>query len=252
MIITLSPAKLMNFGTAYQMESTTPLFVSQRDEVIGVLQSLLPEDVMKLMKINRKQADEVISYLQTFHHEQSQRGASALVYNGIAYKGLDFASLLPTEVAFAQRHLLIGSAVYGWLRPLDEVRPYRLEMEAKLSNSCGKDLYAFWKEELTNYLNLRLVEKGRVWLNLMSAEYSKVVDARRLPAGTLKITPQFLEETPQGFRQVVVHTKKARGLMARFVIQHEITSSSDLQAFDIEGYHYVPHLSSLEEPVFAR
>ncbi len=252
MIITLSPAKIMSFGTAYTVENTNPLFASQRDEVIGLLQTLSPNEVMKLMKINRKQADEVVSHLQTFHHAQSPKGAAALTYNGIAYKGLNFATLSAEEMAFAQQHLLIGSAVYGWLRPLDEVSPYRLEMEAKLPNTKGKDMYAFWKDPLTDYLKARLKVEGGVWLNLMSAEYSKVVNTKQLPDNTMQINPQFLEETPQGFRQVVVHTKKARGLMARFVIRHQITSAPDLQAFDTEGYRYIPHLSSPQEPVFAR
>lgn len=242
----------MSFGTAHPVENTNPLFASQRNEVIGLLQTLSPNEVMKLMKINRKQADEVVSHLQTFHHTQSPKGAAALTYNGIAYKGLDFATLSAEEIAFAQQHLLIGSAVYGWLRPLDEISPYRLEMEAKLPNAKGKDMYAFWKDQLTDYLKVCLKEEDGVWLNLMSAEYSKAVNINQLPTNTKQITPQFLEETPQGFRQVVVHTKKARGLMARFVIQHQIASASDLQGFDTEGYRYIPHLSSPEEPIFAR
>lgn len=254
MIITLSPAKMMKFGTLQQnVPMTEPLFQNERDEVIKLLQQLSYDDMMKLMHINRKLADTVFPQIQSFFSPTVRKAAACVAYNGMAYKGLDCNTFTKKDVNFAQQHLLITSAVYGFLRPLDEVRPYRLEMQAELSNPLGNNMYAYWQDKLTQYLSRRLQSDDNVWLNLSSDEYVKVICRQNLPKDVIIITPRFLQINHDGgYRQVIVHTKKARGLMARFVIQNRLTNIDDLQAFNLEGYMYLPQLSKKNEPTFVR
>jgi uncharacterized protein len=252
MIITLSPAKIMSFEQQADIKPTEPIFKKERDEIIALLRKLSMDEIKKLMSINQQQADVVLPQIHEFGKKNGLVSASAFAYNGIAFKGLDFPTLLAGDMAYAQEHLLIESAVYGFLRPLDKVYPYRLEMQAKLKNSKGRTLYNYWGETLTKYLSKRLSQDDKIWLNLSSDEYSKVIDPKGLPSKSRIITPQFKEESANGYRQVVVHTKKARGMMARFVIENKIGNMEDLKAFDSEGYCYTEHLSSENEPIFVR
>ncbi|MFT4071497.1 MAG: YaaA family protein [Dysgonamonadaceae bacterium] len=253
MIITLSPAKMMHFaGKQIALDLTEPLFKRQRDEIMSLLMPLSIDEIIGLMNVQVKQAYTVSEQLHQFFSEKSPEGAAALTYNGMAYKGLNFESLNKSEMEYAQQHLLITSAVYGFLRPLDKIKAYRLELQASLKNSGGKDLYGYWGNVLTEYFSKRLLEDDRIWLNLSSDEYAKVIQRKLLPSGISIITPQFKEEGPKGYRQVVVHTKKARGTMARFVIQHQIKTRDELCAFDLDGYVYAEHLSKRDEPVFIR
>lgn len=252
MILTLSPAKIMHFEQQADLKLAEPIFKKERDEIIALLRLLSVDEVKKLMGINQQQVDVVFPQIHQFGKKGGLVAASAFAYNGIAFKGLDFTNLSPEDMLYAQQHLLIASAVYGFLRPLDKVYPYRLEMQAKLANRKGKTLYDYWQDILTKYLSRRLSQDDRIWINLCSDEYSKVVDLKGLPPKTRVITPQFKEEDANGYRQVVVHTKKARGLMARFVIENKIGSAEDLKAFESEGYCYAAHLSSPDEPVFVR
>lgn len=252
MIITLSPAKIMSFELQANLKLTEPIFKKQRDEVIALLKELSIDETKKLMSINQQQADVVLPQIHQFGKRSTPFSASAYAYNGIAFKGLDFPSLQPEDMLYAQQHLLIGSAVYGFLRPLDKVHPYRLEMQAKLGNQNGRTLYEFWQDILTKYLSKRLSQDNKIWLNLSSDEYSKVINPKEFSSKVQIITPQFKEEIAGEYRQVVVHTKKARGMMARFVIENRIEQAADLKAFDTEGYCYAEHLSSGNEPMFIR
>lgn len=252
MIITLSPAKLMSFEGLPDIDLTEPLFKKQRDEIIGLVRQLSVEEMKKLMNINQHQVDVVFPQIHQFGSRKSPFAASAFAYNGIAFKGLDFASMSSSDINFAQEHLLIGSAVYGFLRPLDRVFPYRLELQAKLQNPKGKNLYDYWQESLTKYLSKRLKADDGVWLNLSSEEYAKVIDVNSLKGLKQLVTPQFREESADGYRQVVVNTKKARGAMAHFVIRNQISVVEDLKAFDLEGYCYARQFSTDQEPCFIR
>ncbi|OJU53330.1 MAG: hypothetical protein BGN96_09550 [Bacteroidales bacterium 45-6] len=252
MIITLSPAKIMSFEQQPDLKPTEPIFKKQRDEIIALLRELSVEEVRKLMNINQQQADVVLPQIHQFGKKGALSSASAFAYNGIAFKGLDFSTLSPDDMLYAQQHLLIGSAVYGFVRPLDKVHPYRLEMQAKLANPKGRTLYDYWQETLTNYLSKRISQEGKLWLNLSSDEYAKAIDPKGLPSKSRIVTPQFKEEDANGYRQVVVHTKKARGMMARFVIENRIETVEDLNAFNTEGYCYAGQLSTDNEPTFIR
>lgn len=253
MIITLSPAKIMTFGQGQPaLKLSQPVFKEQQDEIISLLRRLSVEELKKLMTINQQLANSVFSQIHEFGTKKAPVSACALAYNGMAYKGLEFSSLSEKEMAYAQTHILIGSALYGWLRPLDQINPYRLEMQAKLTNSRGKTLYDYWRIWLTDYLKGIVSKNGKIWLNLSSDEYMKVVNVKSLGNDIRIITPQFKEETSKGYRQVIVHTKKARGLMARFVVRHQIENPEYLRAFDTDGYCYTEEFSSENELVFIR
>jgi len=233
-------------------KSSNPLFKKEVNTLIDVLKELKAEDISSLMNINPKQAFEVYQQIQAFGLSKTLLKQAAFIYNGIAYQGLDFESLSEEAINYGQEHLVILSGLYGALRPLDLIKPYRLEMQTKLQNKKGENLYDFWTDKLTTYLSERLKSDDKIWINLMSKEYTKVVDVKKLPSGVQIITPDFKEQTATGYRQVVVHTKKARGMLARFIIENKITDIEYLKAFDSEGYSYSEQLSKKGNWVFVR
>lgn len=253
MIITLSPAKLLDFTSKASTDlQTEPLFIDRANELNDILQNFSSTEIVKLMKVNPKQALEVYQYIQAFDMDLTPQKQAALAYNGIAFGGLDANSFSESDWLFAQEHLIILSGLYGALRPLDKIKPYRLDLMIKLEVGTGKDLYEYWKECLTNYFSERLNADNNTWLNLSSNEYSKVIDKKKLPKGYKIITPIFKEDTPQGCKQVVVYAKRARGMMSKFIIQNKITEVDDIKSFDTEGYNYNPSLSDDKEWVFTR
>lgn len=253
MIVTLSPAKLMDFSKSVKIKAQTrPLYVKEANYLVDKLKDYSMEELGGLMGINLKQAFDVYQYIHSFHIDKTAEKPAAFAYNGIAYKGLNIKSFSEKKIEYAQQHLIILSGLYGALRPLDVIKPYRLEMQIKLENEKGTNLYDFWAEKLTYYLVKALKADDKIWLNLMSNEYTKAINTKLFPKGIQVITPNFKEQTSTGYRQVVVHTKKARGLMARFILKAQITNIEDIKAFDYEGYSYSPHLSKEKEWVFVR
>ncbi|MDH6354316.1 cytoplasmic iron level regulating protein YaaA (DUF328/UPF0246 family) [Dysgonomonas sp. PH5-45] len=253
MIITLSPAKLMNFGTpALMQELTVAPFQEKAEDLNTLLMRLDMDAIKRLMKINPTQAIEVFQYIHGFDDERTPRKQAVFAYNGIAFSGLGAGSMTASDLHYAQSRLLIQSGLYGVLRPLDAIKPYRLEMQAKLRNSSGENLYAYWREATTQYLSKALGENGNVWLNLASDEYTKAIDVKTISKHSQIITPVFKQQTDSGYRQVVVHTKKARGLLARFVLVNRIEDTESVKAFDYEGYTFSPRLSNGNEYVFVR
>ncbi|SHE51454.1 peroxide stress protein YaaA [Dysgonomonas macrotermitis] len=253
MILTLSPAKMLDFTSDVSTKKTSQLLFEENSvEINDILRDLDVNEISSLMKVNPKQALEVYQYIQAFDMRRTSRKQAAAAYNGMAYLGLDAATFTSKDWDFAQDHLVILSALYGALRPLDMIKPYRLEMQAKLANSKGKDLYEYWGRDLTEYLNDRLSTDDNVWLNLSSNEYSKVINKNHLCKGVKIITPVFKEQSLQGYKQVTVYAKKARGMMARFVIQKRIKNIEGIKLFDSEGYSFSPNLSDEKEWVFVR
>lgn len=253
MIITLSPAKILDFtSNSLSQIASVPVFSEKATELNDILKGLSVKEVGGLMKINPKQALEVYQYIQAFDMDVTPQKQAGAAYNGIAFTGLDAATFSNNDWVFAQEHLIILSGLYGALRPSDMIKPYRLEMLTKLTNNKGKDLYDFWRKEISEYFNRRLTDDDNVWLNLSSNEYSKVMDKKLLPKGLKIITPVFKEQTPQGYKQVTVYAKKARGMMARNVIQKRVKNIEEVQLFDSEGYAFAPFLSSENEWVFIR
>jgi cytoplasmic iron level regulating protein YaaA (DUF328/UPF0246 family) len=144
---------------------------------------------------------------------------------------------------FARNHLVHLSGLYGVLRPLDLIKPHRLEMQTPVANSKGSDLYAFWSDTLSNYLAEKMKDDDNILVNLVSKEYEKTLNVKLLPDGHKIITPIFKQQAGNGYRQIVVYTKKARGMMSRFIIQNQIKEAEYLKAFDTEGYVFASQLS---------
>lgn len=174
-----------------------------------------------------------------------------MAFKGDVYTGLDASSLSEDDFAFAQQHLRMLSGLYGILRPLDLMQPYRLEMGIKLANPQGNDLYSFWGDRLTLMLNEALQAQGDdILVNLASDEYFKAVKPKQLQGRIIK--PVFLDEKNGKFKVISFYAKKARGLMSRYIIQNRLTDAEQLKAFDVEGYFFDEGASQGDELVFKR
>lgn len=253
MIITLSPAKLMDFETPVPIkESTTPLYEKEANELYKLLEKDSVSEISSLMSINPQLAHDVYQYIHAFPLSKTPRRQAAFAYNGIAYQGLNARTMSKDDLQFAQKHLIHISGLYGVLRPLDLIKPYRLEMQIALANNKGKNLYDFWTETISKYLAKQMEADDNIWINLASKEYAKAVNRKLLPKDHKVITPIFKQETDKGYKQIVVYAKKARGMMSRFIIQNRIKDIEHLKAFDTEGYAFAPQLSDEKEWVFIR
>lgn len=253
MIIIMSPAKLQDFESpAPVKEATTPLYAKEAKELYKSMEGISMGEIASLMRINPQLAREVYQYIQGFPLSQTPQKQAVFAYNGIAYKGLDAESFTKKELDFAQSHLALISGLYGVLRPLDLIKPYRLEMQIPVVNDKGKDLYAFWMDTISDYLAKRMKADDNILVNLASKEYSKAVNKKLLPKGYKIITPIFKQQTGKGYKQIVVYAKKARGMMSRFIIQNQLIDIEHLKAFDAEEYSFAPQLSDDKEWVFIR
>ena len=249
----MSPAKLMDFESTVSIDkSSKPAFEKDADYLNGLMKDFSADDMQELMNINPKMAHQVYQYIHSFDMSRTPKRQAALAYNGIAYKGLDAETFSKEDWGFAQKHLIFISGLYGVVRPLDMIKPYRLEAQIKLPNERGNDLYAYWSDTVTEYLSKQLQADDNVWVNLASNEYSKVVNRRNLPKDNIIITPTFKQQTDNGYKMIVVYAKKARGMMSRFIIQNRLKDIEDIKHFDAEGYSYSPNLSKKGEWVFVR
>jgi cytoplasmic iron level regulating protein YaaA (DUF328/UPF0246 family) len=172
------------------------------------------------------------------------------LFKGDVYQGLDAPTLDANGVSYAQKHLRILSGLYGLLRPLDLTRPYRLEMGTKLVNPKGKDLYAFWGDQITQLVNTEIAQAGKPLINLASNEYFKAIKPKRLNAEI--ITPVFKDMKGGQYKIVSFYAKKARGMMVRYAIDHKVEDAEDLKFFDYGGYQFRPELSSQTHWVYTR
>lgn len=229
-----------------------PLFEEKTKELVAVCAQLSEKEIAEKMVINAKMAREVYEYFQTFYFKTTPQRAAALAYNGIAYKGLNAFDFSEEDLDFAQKHLNIISGLYGIVRPLDAIRPYRLEMQRKIVPQGYKTLYDFWEDTINEHLSKKLRKGDKTIINVSSKEYAKVVRKNMLPKGTRIIDIQFLQQENDDFKQIVVHTKKARGLVSRFIIKNKLSDPEDLKGFDYEGYLFYPALSKDDSWVFVR
>ncbi|HAR39737.1 MAG: hypothetical protein A2W86_06625 [Bacteroidetes bacterium GWD2_45_23] len=253
MQILMSPAKLISFPEKKdRFKTTKPLFPDKTKELITVCQQLSEKEIGTIMKINPKMARNVYEQFQTFYFNSTPTRAAALAYNGIAYAGLNAHDFSDDDVAFAQRHLNILSGLYGMLRPFDLIRPYRLEMQRQIVPPGYRTLYEFWQETVNRQLATRFKKEDKTIINVASAEYAKAVQRSALPEGVRIIDIRFLQLEHNDFKQIVVHTKKARGLMARYIIKNRLTNTEDVKGFHYEEYFYYPALSKENEWVFVR
>lgn len=248
MIILLSPAKTLDFKRRIASNThSEPIFSNEADQIAEMMRSYSVSELMQVMKMSEKLAELSHQRFQDWNSgdvEQVQAGAT---FKGEAYNGLDMISLDEDSLDFAQEHLRILSGVYGVLRPYDIMKPYRLEMGSKLKS---ESLTKRWKEKLTEAINEDVTRFHGPIINLASNEYFSALDAKNLDAGI--ITPIFKEKKNGALKTIVVYTKKARGMMARYIIENRLTEAEEIKTFNCEGYTYDEELSSVKEYVFVR
>jgi hypothetical protein len=254
MLFLLSPAKSLDYETPLgDQPHTPPLFVKQSRELIAVLRTQSPQQIAELMSLSDKlSALNVVRYL-AWSPKATQKNArqAVLAFNGDVYDGLDAKTLKPDDLAWAQDHVCILSGLYGVLRPLDLMQPYRLEMGTRLANPGGKDLYQFWGTQIADYLNTRLrADVSPVVINLASQEYFKAVDTQALKARVVECV--FQDYSAGQYKIVSFFAKRARGLMARYATTHQLVQPEQLRAFDLDGYAWAAAESSPERLVFRR
>lgn len=254
MLILISPAKTLDFDVPdLQNPSTQPEFIDEAQHLVDGLKKLSPSKLQNLMKINPKLADLNAKRYMDWHQPFTADNAkpAILVFKGEVYTGLKAAGFSAEDLAFAQTHLRILSGLYGVLRPLDLLQPYRLEMGTKLKTTKGKDLYQFWGTKITESINRALKETGQnLIVNLASNEYFNSIDKAKLDADI--ITPSFKDYSNGQYKFLTVYGKRARGMMARFIIQNRIIEADNLKLFDEDGYYYNDKMSNDKNLVFTR
>ena len=254
MIIVISPAKTLDFETPpITQEHTQPDFLDDSAELIDALRKLEPDQIGKLMSISPKLAllnsNRYFAWQHPFTLENAKQ--AMLAFKGDVYTGLQVEDFSDADFDFAQQHLRMLSGLYGLLRPLDLMQAYRLEMGTKLANPRGKDLYAFWGERITGWLNQALVAQGDdILLNLASNEYFSSIKRKALHARIIET--EFRDLKNGQYKIISFYAKKARGLMARYVIKNQLHDPLALQQFDAQGYRYSAELSSADKLVFLR
>ena len=254
MLIILSPAKTLDFEeTNISLSTTIPEYIPQSSELIQILKKYSVQDLSELMSLSDKLAALNVARYESWNKRFTNQNSKAAIFafNGDVYEGLDASTLTKKQLEYCQQHLRILSGLYGILKPLDLMQPYRLEMGTSLKNKKGSDLYSFWGKRLTQDIQEELAKQKKPFLlNLASEEYFKVIHAKDL--GYPIISPVFQDEKDGKFKIISFYAKKARGLMARSVIQNRVEDPSQLEGFNLEGYYYVEELSKPSAPVFQR
>jgi len=254
MLILISPAKTLDFETDPRTEQhSQPGFLKQSRALVKELKELAPQDLSKLMKISDKlgalNAGRYQSWKTPFNLNNAKQ--AVLAFKGDVYTGLDAETLTPKQDEYAQGHLRILSGLYGVLKPLDLIQPYRLEMGTPFQNAKGKDLYTFWDMKITDYLNQELAEQNDdIIINLASNEYFKSVKTKQLNARI--ITPVFKDAKNGQYKIISFYAKKARGLMTRYIIEKGLKTPTALKKFNVDGYEFNEELSAGDNWVFTR
>lgn len=254
MLIILSPAKKLDYETPPTTgRHTRPVFLEHSQLLIETLRRYSVLDLAELMKLSINLAELNFERYRTWSPEFTEHNARPCLFafKGDVYTGLDAGSLDQEALAFAQSHLRILSGLYGLLRPLDLMLPYRLEMGTRLPNARGKNLYAFWGEIITDAVNRQLEAQGDdLLINLASNEYFKSIKPRQV-RGRI-ITPQFKERKGDDYRIIGIHAKRARGLLSRHIIENRLRDPEALKEFSREGYRFNEALSQGDQWVFTR
>ena len=252
----ISPSKTQDFKALNtSMQHSTPALLASSEALISCLSTQSVSQLMALMGISEKLAKLNFERYQHFQTPFTKENAkqALFAFKGDVYNGLDAQTLDLADCQYAQQHLRIISGLYGLLRPLDLIQPYRLEMKTPLGTKHHHDLYTFWGQKLTQVLNRAIAEANdSLVINLASQEYWKAIQPKLLEAKL--VTPIFkqMHKVTGQFRVVAIHAKRARGLMARFVIQNRLTRHQDLTHFNVDGYVYEKHQSTSNEMVFLR
>ena len=254
MLIVISPAKTLDYETpATTRQATQPAFLSRASELVEDARRLTPGDIQSLMGVSESIANLNHERFMNWHPEFTRQNAkqALLAFKGDVYTGLAAETLDAKGLKFAQKHLRILSGLYGLLRPLDLMQPYRLEMGLRFNNRAGKNLYEFWGNDISDAVQADLKKSGSpLLINLASNEYFKSVNAKTLDVEI--ITPVFKDLKQGKYKMISFFAKKARGLMARFIIDHQLNDPEGLKEFDAEGYYFSKTLSTASELVFLR
>jgi hypothetical protein len=254
MLIVISPSKTLDFAKTIDIqEYTRPEFVKEASILIKPLRKLSVDQLIELMGISPKlaQLNQERFFLWRPEFSTDTTRQALFAFRGEVYLGLDADSLTLSEIDAAQKQLRILSGLYGVLRPLDLMRPYRLEMGTPIEIGKCRNLYEFWQKKITDKIRKELDNSGsNLLVNLASVEYFKSIDPKKLKADI--VTPEFKEGKNGTYQMVSFFAKKARGMMTRFILQNGITSENELHAFDSEGYCYNNNLSKPGRPMFTR
>lgn len=254
MIIVLSPAKTLDFESRPSAHRhSSPVFPERVKELVDVLATKTPQDLSQLMSISQPLAELNYQRYQMWDPNPSKASARPAItaFRGDVYRGLDVQRLDARDLNHAQKHLRILSGLYGVLRPLDLMQPYRLEMGSRLANPAGPDLYTFWRDTVTAHLNTELsTTRPRVLVNLASQEYFGVVNESDIDARV--VTPVFKDRKNGNYKVISFFAKQARGSMTAWLIQNRIASVRKMRDFAEDGYRYSPEDSSADSPVYLR
>lgn len=265
MYFVLSPAKSLNESDEVPVNVgnyySQPQLIEHAQQLMKILKSKEPVDLQELMSISddlaqlNAQRNQDWAWSEQKPFDESNAKAAAYLFDGDVYTGLDVYNLDKETVIYLNEHLGILSGLYGVLKPLDLIQPYRLEMGTKLKNDRGDNLYQFWGEEVTEVINQRMSESSEhgeenVLINLASNEYFKAVKKKSLNADI--ITPRFEDEKNGKYKVISFYAKKARGLMVKYAADNKITKAEQLKKFDVAGYYYVDELSDEHNWTFRR
>ncbi|HIF18090.1 MAG TPA: peroxide stress protein YaaA [Cycloclasticus sp.] len=254
MLLLISPAKTLDFDTpANTVVHSQPEFLDDSAELIDQLKTLSPADVSSLMSISEKlgmlSSNRFIEWQTPFTLDNSKQ--AVLAFKGDVYEGMSANTFTVEDLNWANSHLRILSGLYGLLKPLDLMQPYRLEMGTRFNNPRGKNLYEFWGNKITDKLNDEMAnQKSPVLINLASNEYFKSVKTKQLNAAV--ITPVFKDWKNDKYKIISFYAKKARGMMSAYIIKNRLESPSDIKQFDTAGYAYCAEQSTENEWVFLR
>ena len=254
MIILLSPAKTLNYESSKNLSDfSSPVFLNRSKKLIDELKKKKPRDISSLMKISDKLTSLNVSRYKSWSAQKKpseNAKQSIYVFKGDVYQGLDANNLTKKDVNFAQKHLRILSGLYGILKPLDLIQPYRLEMGTKFSVGSKNNLYEFWKDKVTAFFNEEL-DEGELFINLASNEYFSSINSKLL--NTNVISPQFKDFKNGKLKMISFYAKKARGMMVRYLLELEEVTRENLLGFNFGGYTYSEeNTTSSFAPVFIR
>ncbi len=253
MITLLSPAKTLDYSKDGKYGHTNSRLLDDTLRLVDNLKKKSSKKLQKLMHISKDLGDLNAQRYSEFspNFDDKNSKPAILAFKGDVYLGLEADTFTVEDMGFAQDHLRVLSGLYGLLRPLDLMQAYRLEMGTSLRTTRGKNLYQFWKNRITDLLNKDLEEhENKAVLNLASQEYFKAINTKRLEGKLLNVN--FKEDRDGSLKFISFNAKKARGLMARFVVEQKIDIVEDLKAFDTEGYYFSPEHSSEKEWLFIR
>ena len=245
MLVLISPAKTLDFSSSIpnNLTQTIPIFAKESKELVNLLKKYSAKEISQLMSISDKLGELNYQRFQNFDHSITK--AAIYAYKGDVYQGLELEKYSLEDLNFANQTIKIISGLYGLLKPLDLIAPYRLEMSIALPNPQGKNLYDFWKKKLTNQLNH---ETADCIINLASQEYSSAIGILNKP----KIDITFKEEHKGEYKIIGIHAKKARGVMANYIVRNSIKEPEVLKNFNENGYRFASEFSKKEEYVFIR